>query len=173
MTEDKNKNFDELLAQLYSNEQAEQAKNDIESGDKLFASFAAPTPSERLINDIKAGIDAKLTRRPSMVYYKIAAVAAVILIGLAGFRIFSPNDNTAEVNHVAYTEEAAELIWNTEDFSENNVDLAVLSAEIEQVEMSISALRLDEIDSETSWIADSIDDLETQLIEIETIFWKG
>ena len=108
-----------------------------------------------------------------MLYYKIAAVAAVVLIGIAGLKIFSPNDNTVVSNHVAYTEEAAELIWDTEGFSENNIDLAVLSDEIDQIEMSLLALRLDETDSDTGRIADSIDDLETQLIEIETIFWKG
>lgn len=174
MAECKNKNLDELLAQLYSKELAEQVKNDIESGDKLFASFVVPVPSESLIDDIKAKINAKLARKPYMAYYKLAAVAAaVVIVTLAGFRIFSLNNNKATRNHVAYADESVKQIWDTENFSENNIDLAVLSAEIEQIEISISALRLDETDNGTVRIAESIDDLETKLIEIETIFWKG
>ena len=128
-------------------------------------------PPVSLINSIKVEFDIKSARKPHTIYYKIAALAAaVVIIALAGTRISL--NNTAIQDDIVYVDKSTE-IWDAEGFSENDADLALFSAEIENIEMSILTLRLDETENGNGHITDYIDDLETQLIEIETVFWKG
>ena len=166
MTDDKNKNIDGLLSRFYDKAQAGQIKNDIESGDKLLASFPAPAPSAELVDDIKARISAKLARRPRKVYYRIAAAVALIIIIIN----LLPSTRLSETT---LTMTIDTVLDDSSIFSQTDADLALLSAEFEQIEMSILALKLGETENGDSRITDPIDDLETKLIEIETVFWKG
>ena len=168
MTDHKNENLDELLSRFYDETQAGQVKNDIRSGDELLASFPAPPPPQTLINNINAEFDKESARKSRTAYYKIAAaIAALIII------IFNLLPSTGPIETPPITMTTDTILDNGSIFSETDVDLALLSAEIENIEMSILALRLDETENGTGLIDDYIDDLETQLTEIETIFWKG
>ena len=170
MTNDKDKKFDELLARFHSEAQARQVKEDIESGDKLLASFPAPAPSAELIDSIKAEINVKLAQRPRKAYYKVAAVAAVAALIIIIIDLL-PSTRLSETPQITMT--ADTVLDNGTIFSKTDADFALLSAEFEQIETSLSALRLEESENGYEYMADSIDDLETKLIEIETIFWKG
>ena len=170
MANDKDKNFDELLTRFYNEADAQQAKDDIKSGDKLLASFPAPAPSVELIDNIKAKINAKLAQRPRRLYYKVAAAAAVAAMIIIIINLLPPA-RPSETPQITMT--AGTVLDDSGIFSETDADLALLSAEFEQLETSLLALRLDETENGSGRITDYINDLETQLIEIETIFWKG
>ena len=170
MADDKDKKFDELLARFYNETQARQVKDDIKSGDKLLASFPAPAPAAELIDNIKTTINTKLVRRPHRIYYWIVAVAAVAAMIIVIINLL-PSTRPGETPQLAMT--ADTVLDNGTIFSETDAELALFSAEFEQLETSLLALRLEETENGYDSMAESIDELETKLIEIETVFWKG
>lgn len=173
MANDRDKNFDELLARFYNEADARQVKDDIKSGDKLFASFPGPAPSAELIGNIKAAVNVKLSRRPRRIYYRAAAVAAVVAALIIIAVNLLPSTRPSEIPPVTMTADADTALDNGTIFGETDMNLDLLSAEFEQIETSLLALRLEETENSYDYMADSIDDIETKLIEIETVFWKG
>ena len=170
MADDKDKKFDELLARFYNEAQARQVKDDIKSGDKLLASFPAPAPPAELIDNIKAGMNAKPARGTRRVYYRAVAVAAAAAIIIIIINLL-PSTRYGQTPPIAMT--ADTVLDNGTIFGETDAELALFSAEFEQLETSLLALRLEETENGYDSMADSIDELETKLIEIETVFWKG
>ena len=170
MANDKDKNLDELLARFYNEADARQFKDDIDSGDELLASFPAPAVSVELIDNLKAQINANMARRPRYLYYKIAAASAVAALIIIIINLL-PTTRPSQTPRTTMTVDTA--LDNSGIFRETDADLALFSAEFEQIETSLLALKLEETINGYDYITDSIDELETKLIEMETIFWKG
>ena len=61
-------------------------------------------------------------------------------------------------------------IWESEDVTVDDQSLSVLAAEIEQIESELLAVQSYENGDD---LADDIEELEMELIEINTDFWKG
>ncbi|MEN6385408.1 MAG: hypothetical protein ABFD79_09430 [Phycisphaerales bacterium] len=129
--------------------------------DNLFEKFPAPAPAPALVDDIKRRLQSQKQRiSVTKLILKTAAVAAVIII-------------------------AWSLVF--EDFIRENTDskassLSVFSNEddgISEFEKEFSLLRSEYFtlclneDSSNSVLTDSITNLEGDIIETDTSFWKG
>jgi len=61
-------------------------------------------------------------------------------------------------------------IWESDDIAADDVDLAILTSEIEQIEDEMLTLQLGESDGDSDT---AITELEMELIETDSYFWKG
>lgn len=169
MTKNKKENIDNLLSRFYSTEQAEQIKNDLTETDRLFEKLPAPQVSQKVIDEIKLKISKKQTRLAfSTVLVKTAAVAAIVIIGAV---LLLQNINRQEpTNNIQDGYQAA--LWQT-DSNGTDPGIASLEKEIELLKGELVAIRLNEDNGTNEQLADSINNVDTEITEIENYFWKG
>ncbi len=165
-------NLKELFEKFLNAEQTEKAVEDFRTAELIFREHPAPGPDDRLIAEIKSEIAEAVSPRQVNVFrriaYKTAVVAAaVIVIAVISVRLLDkggggPGRATASM--------IPEALWESDDISADDVELVILTAEIEQIEGEVLALELGENGGNGQ--AD-VAELEMELIEIESDFWKG
>jgi hypothetical protein len=167
-------NLRELLERFLAPEQVERAVEDIRRGEQILRDNPAPKPDANLITNTEVEIARVLqTRKKASAFAQIArrmiAAAAVVMVAAAiGLMFLGPDDHGR--GKVATASMMPRAIWESEDIVADDADLAVLTAEIEQLEDEALSLELGENDG----IGEkSVVELEIELIAIETDFWKG
>ena len=156
-------NLRELLEKFFAEKDVEQAWEDIRNGERIIAEHNAPKPDEALLSDIKAQIGRALLRRTAFRHaiHKIVAVAAVfIFMTVIAVKLF-------EADHVSIIPTA---VWDSNSLADDDVDLVILTAEIEQLDSEVLAVQLGENGGNEN--GESVE-LETELMEIDSTFWKG
>lgn len=169
-----NKNeLPELLEKLFGRDHAHHLLQDIKQGEKILRENPAPEPRKQLTDRIKAQITQRLAQRKALAKrrrwaLKLASIAATLLIAAAVTINFlapttdqtdSPTAATVSVN-----------LWRTQDIAEAEEHLAALSAEAEQIRRDLHTL---EFGNGTTDTADELVEMQTQLVELESQFWKG
>ena len=101
-----------------------------------------------------------------LVHASLAAAAAVIVLALIG--LLGPR--SANRPHLSYAAIIPAAIWESDDLTADDLDLAYFSSEIRQIEAQMQAL--DAEDSDTG-VGGALDEFETELMAIQTEFWKG
>ena len=154
-------------------ENPEQSFEDVQKAEEILRKHPAPEPNKELIANIKAEITAALLRRQSNAYkwiiYKAAAVAAALIIIMAiGLKVFEKNGGENE--SVIATSIIPEAIWESDCLADDDTNLTILNAEIEQIQAEIIALQFGDNGDNGSG---AITELEMKLIEINSDFWKG
>lgn len=175
MNNQNEENLKELFTKLLGTEQADQAAEDFRKADQILSEQSI-SPDNSLIAEIKAKVNDSLQRRKTNTFkhfaYKIAAVAAVFaILATVSVQFFEKNVNQPVEVVAASTMPA--WIWETDDISGTDPELATLSAEIEQIEEEFSALRFSENDDNSGNGSEDLIELEAELIEIDNTFWKG
>jgi hypothetical protein len=167
----KNENLKELLNKFFSEAEAARAEEDILRGEQIIADNPAPQPDARVISDIKARVRSELARREKrgvFTYLRatMTAAAAVLIIGVILFMI-----HPAEERSLPTVAEGTipQGIWESEDLMDDDVDLAMLAANIDAVEEEVLALRFDEQGDKMI----NLDEVEIEVLEISEDFWKG
>ena len=160
-------NLKELFERFVSTELAEEAVEDIRKGEQIFRERPAPGPDSELIADIKSEIAGALLRRKSnafkrTTYMAAVAVAAVILMVVISVRLLEKG--VGEPKRVAIASIIPAAIWESDD-----ADLAIMAAEIEQIEGRVLTLQLGE--NGANGDRDLIE-LEMRLIALDSDFWK-
>ncbi|TKJ37046.1 MAG: hypothetical protein CEE38_09085 [Planctomycetes bacterium B3_Pla] len=159
-----------LIKKFFDAEQVESCLEDIQKGEQILRDNPAPEPDSLLVANIKAEIGLRLPARgaaPSrkMAYRLAAAAAAIIVLAGVSARFFN-----SKVEPVRF--QAASLIptamWESDNVAADDADLAIFTAEIEQIREEVMSLEADEEISENA-----VTELEMELIEISSDFWKG
>jgi hypothetical protein len=169
MSDDKLDNLKDLLETFMDPKQARQAAEEIRKGEQILRQNPAPEPKLELILKIKAqGISQLRRRRHVRIWRKYAmeAVAAVAVLGIVasvGLRLFQNGRSS-----IAYIPRA---IWETYDITNEDPKLAYCNTEIEQLEQQFH--KLQSPDEETRTTYDEVSEMEMEILEIETEFWKG
>ena len=166
-------NLKNLFEKFLNSKEAEKAADDIRKGEQMLRKYPAPEPDRGLIADIKTEVTAGLLRKKTNAFrktvYKVTAVAAaVIIITAISVRLFEKGAGVPE--KVIAGAVIPEAIWESEDLADDDADLAILAAEIEQIEEEILASRLGENGGNGG---EDITELEIELIAINSDFWKG
>jgi len=166
-------NLKELFEKFFTAEQAERAVEDVQKAEQLLREHPAPEPDDMLIANIKAEIAMRLPPRRAGVFrrmaYKTAAVAAaVIIVAAIGLKLFEKGGGEPE--GVVYASIIPRAIWEGDDIAADDVDLAILTAEMEQIEDEVLALQWGEDGGNGDR---AVTELEMELIEIDSDFWKG
>ena len=173
--EDRNKeNLRELFEKFFDAEQAESCVEDIQKAEQILRENPAPEPDNMLIANIKAEIAMRLPavrahRFRRIIYEVIGAAAAILIVAAVSLQLFViDGPGRGEVIYSASLIPTA--IWESDDIATDDEDLAVFTAQIEQIEDEVQTLQY----GEDAGSGDStIVELEMELIEINGDFWKG
>lgn len=175
MSLESRENLKDLFAEFFSPEEAEKAAEDIRNGEKILSNNAAPVPEKTVIADVKVQIDtALLQKRAGLFKHRLRQVAAVaaLIIALAAVSImilFTKQTATKPLQ-TAGIPAISEVIWESDSLAEDDSDLAILAAEIEDIEGELLAVQLDRSGDNGT---DGLMELEMELVEIDNTFWKG
>ena len=166
-------NLKELLEKLLNSEDAERFEQDVLEGERILREHSAPEPGNQLIANIKADIARAILRKKATAFrrtfYKAAAVAAaVILLAAVSVRLFEKGNGKPE--RLVTASMIPEAIWESESIATDDENIATLTAEIEEVESEILAVKSDE--NGGNGLTD-LEKLEMELVEINSSFWEG
>jgi len=174
MINDKNQeNLKELFEKFLDAEQAGSCAEDVQKAEEILREHPAPEPDGMLIANIKAEIAMRLPARRTdsfkQLAYRVAYVAAaVIFLTAIGLRLFDKEGG--ESNGVQYASIIPTAVWESGDISAADANLAIFTVEIEQIEDEMLDLQLGEDDGNGY---ESVTELEMELIQINSDFWKG
>jgi len=174
MEERNQENLRELFEKFFDAEQAESCLDDIQKAEQILREHPAPEPDDTLIANIKAEIamrlQAKRARHFRQVFYEVmGAAAAIIFIAAVSLQLFVEKD-APKPGEVVYASLIPAAIWDSDDITTADEDLAVFTAQIEQIEDEVITLQ----SSEKAGNGDStLAELEMELMEINSDFWKG
>ncbi len=158
----------ELFRRFLGGDEAEVATDEIQRAEKLLELYAAPKPAPEMLARLKRQAASRHIphHRFTHVAHRLggaaAAIIVVAMIGLLGRGPTSP----PRVNYASLIPTA---IWESEDINSDDVELAYFTAEIQQIEAQMRALEAGEGDSAT---VGALDEVEVELLRIDTEFWK-
>ncbi|PKL48438.1 MAG: hypothetical protein CVV39_04380 [Planctomycetes bacterium HGW-Planctomycetes-1] len=163
MTEKKKENIDNLLSRFYRADELEQIKIDLTEADRLFEKYPAPQVSQEVIDEIKSKISRRQRRIAySSVLVKTAAVAAIVIIGAV---LLIQNIEQRSVSRTQNGYEAA--------LAKVDNNIASLEKEIALLRDELIAIRLNEDNGTNGRLAEAINNVDAEIIETESLFWKG
>lgn len=161
-------NLKALFERFMPPAEAETAAEEVNAVDKMMQAYPAPQPRPEIVSGIKLQIGTQLSRRNEVshpFYRFVGAAAAVILVVLIGFLGRGPQTRP-NLSHAALIPTA---IWESDDLAADDRDIAYFASEIRQIETEMRALEAGE--SETVEVA-ALDEVEIELMQINTEFWK-
>jgi len=172
--DDRNReNLTELFEKFFDAEQAKSCIEDIQEGERILREHPAPEPDDMLFANIKAEIAMRLKARRAHLFrrrvYEAAAVAAAVVI-LAAVSVQLFDKDGSEPTGLVTASLIPTAIWESDDIVTDDTNLAVFAAEIEQIEDEVLTLQSGDDTSEEDR---TIAELEMELVEINSDFWKG
>jgi hypothetical protein len=167
-------NLKELFEKFLNAKQAAKATEDIYKAEQILREHPAPGPDDMLITNIKAEIAAGLLRKQRNIYrtitYRVASVAAAILIVAAiGLNLLEKDKGNSSKKFISASI-IPRAVWESDDIAADDIDLVTYTTEIEQIKSELNALQLGESDANGD---EAVMELEMNLMEIESDFWKG
>ncbi len=172
-------NLNKLLSAFMDSDSAEMAAEDFRQVDLIFEKYESAEPDSRLLKNIKADIRRELNHSKASMFktamLRFAAVAAVFLIAASVW--FVMNQNTPQQNQVqavakvTNTASTATSIWDSEDVTSDDAQYETFKQEIEQIESEIVAIKCET--ESTIYGESELTEIENDLIEIQSDFWKG
>jgi len=173
MNDRNDENLKGLFEKFLSAEQASEAVKDVVQAERILREYPAPEPDKELIADIKSKVAARLLPRQVGVFRKVArravaaAAAIIIILGVVSVRLFEiGGDRSGGVAHASIIPKA---VWESDDIAADDIDLAVFTAEVKQIEGEILVLQLGENGHNGERI---VMELEIEFVEIKSDFWK-
>ena len=171
MRDHAHENLTELLRRFMDDSAAHAVQADLESVERAFEAHCAPAPSAVLLSAIKTRMVATAARRRRRIRIfrtAVATAAAIVLTALVARYDRGPAQRAPSVSFASIIPTS---VWESHDLSADDPDLAYFTSEIHQIESQIQAIESgDDVGVRGS---DTLDDLEMELMAIETEFWKG
>jgi uncharacterized protein YlxW (UPF0749 family) len=163
MNANKEENLTELFAKFVDSEQADELAAEVTAADKIIDSFAAPEPDAEILSVININVKRQLNaNRSRQMIYRLAAAAVFLIIATMAVKLFQQTP--------AETPGLVMATWEIVEVTSADAELSTLIAEVEQLEADIIGLQYAE---ETTSQSSELNDLEMELIEIDSDFWKG
>ena len=164
-----NANLRELLGRFLDPEEARAAAQDIAAGEKILAKYPAPEPDPEVVGRLQSTVATMAHRRRRRIQearYGAAVAAAVMILATVGVlqRYHGGSGGTV------YASILPAAIWESEDIASDDPELIFFTAEIEQIEQQIEALESGEFHGNGDM---ALEELEMELAEMDTDFWKG
>jgi hypothetical protein len=163
-----------LFAKFFDAERTEGCGEDFRKAEQILREYPAPEPDDTLIANIKAEIAMRLgsrgAKRLRRLLCDVAGVAAaIVILATVSLQLFvEPDDPRGDGVYTASIMPTA--VWEGDDIAADDADLAVFTAEIEQIENEVLTLQAGEQAGESE---STLTELEMELAEINSDFWKG
>ncbi len=148
-------------------QEAQDAIREVRTAEELIESHPAPQPSPATLERI--GLQMRLRaahRRRNHFLEGIAAVAAAVLITV-GLSQFSLQRSSSTIGFASLLPTA---LWESDDIASDDVKLAYFNSEVDRLEAQVQAIEHGDSDAGS---AGTLDDVELELFQIDTDFWKG
>jgi aspartyl/asparaginyl beta-hydroxylase (cupin superfamily) len=167
-------NLRELFERFFDAKQAESCVEDIRKGEQILREHPAPEPDDVLIADIKAQIAMRLQARRAhrfrrTLYEVVGAAAAIIFIATVSLQLFQQKD-VRKPGEVAHASLIPTSIWESDDITTDDQDLATFTTQIDQIEDEVQTLQSGQKVGNSE---STVEELEMELVEINSDFWKG
>jgi len=166
-----NKDIKSLLRQFYNDAEARQFERNLLEVDRLFAQSPVPEPETQQIEDIKKRVAAKLAsagRVKMHFHFRIAAAAMLTIAVLLGFYFAGNNNRPADTAFTASSVDITNESW----LEEQNETFNQLAYDIDILERSIHSINEQKL-PDTSVLSSQTDNIENEIIEVSSTFWKG
>jgi hypothetical protein len=169
VSNENSENLKDLFGKFLAAENGDAAAEDLRKGFDIFERNPAPAPDEKLTAGIKAQIAHHLlrTRRQSAVrtaYRAVAAAAVLLIIAALSVQLLDKQTPQPPIPLLAA------VIWDSNDIAADDAELALLAAEIEEIENELLAAQL----GDNGLLEyDTTVEVEMELIEIDGDFWEG
>ena len=172
MDDQNQEDLTKLFEKFFDAAQAAARLEDVRKGEQILREHPAPKPDALLIANIKAEIGVRLPARKEglskrVVYHVAAAAAAIVILATMATKFL---DRGGEPGPLVTAGLIPTAIWESNDIAADDESLAILTAEIEQIENEVLTLQSGE---DTGDSDSTITELEMELIEISSDFWKG
>ncbi|MGA2071761.1 MAG: hypothetical protein ABSG97_10485 [Sedimentisphaerales bacterium] len=158
----------ELLTGFMDEAAARQTAEDIQKGDEILGANLSPQPDELLLAEVKKNVVAALRRRRTVVFQRriltAAVAAAIVVVSVLALIRYGNSPNSHQTRMVAAAIPSG--VWEGAD----DADVTVLKAEVENIQSELSGVQSDNAGGNGST---AVDDLETELIEVNGDMWKG
>jgi hypothetical protein len=163
-------NMKELFGKFFGAEQAEKYIEDFEKAEQILRQYPAPGPDDMLVANIKAEIAMRLPARKATlhrrIFFETAAIAAsFIILAFVGLSLFKTTSNEIRPPIISAA------IWDSKDITTDDMELAGYNVELEQLENELQNLQSSDEGLEVA-SAGALTELETNLMEIDSGFWK-
>lgn len=168
-------NLRDLFERFVDAEEALKAVEDFSAAERILSEHPAPEPGKELVAGIKSEIAETLWHRKERAFrrmaYKLAPVAAVfIVLAVVGIKMYVRDDGSKEGKRPYHPPLISREDWDSEDVTADDLNLVVLTAQIDELEGEVISLELGE-DSGNGRSA--VTELEMELAEINSGFWEG
>ena len=170
MNDRAHENLIELLKRFMDAPAAEAAADEIRTGEEFLEAYPAPVADARTLAALKVrmAVAARRRRRNVRILRAVGAVAAaVVVMSLIGLLGRSP---TRSIPGVTYAGIIPNAIWESDDLATDDLDLAYYTSEIRRIEAQMRAVEAGDANTHGG---DTLEELEMELMRIETEFWKG
>ncbi len=163
MNANNDQDLEELFAKFVDSEQAEELSAEVIAADQIIDSFDAPEPDAQILSAINTNVARQLNaRRSRQMLYRLGAAAVFLIIATMAVKLFQQTP-------VEQTDVVMET-WELVEVTSADAELSTLIAEVEQLEADIMGLQYAE---ESGSPSSELNELEMELIEIDSDFWKG
>ncbi len=159
----------ELLKRFMDEAAAQAAAEEIRAGERLLDAWPAPRPDERTLASLKVQMVAAALRQRWRIRVFRGAVAAAAVVVMA-LLIGLPTPGPAKRPAMNFATIIPTSIWESDDLAADDLQLVYFTSEIRRIEAQMQSLETEESDVDSGG---SPDDLEKELMAIETEFWKG
>lgn len=162
-------NLAELLRQFMSESEARATQEDLRAVGRIMEGCPAPAPLPRTVSTIKTLMVATAQRRRRRIRIfrrGLAAAAAVVMTVL----IAQHDRHPAASPSATFASILPASVWESDNPAAEDLDLVYFTSEIRQIEAQIRALEAGDTEIRGKR---TLDDLELELMAMETEFWKG
>ena len=140
-------------------------------GEQILRDNPAPEPDARLIISIKSQIAKELALRRAKAsrwtFYRVAVAAAIIIVAGVGIKLFERGRESGGMYASSIMPAA---IWESANITVDDTRLGILAAAVEEIENEFTHLQ----EGGNSRNGEkTIEELETELIDINSDYWKG
>jgi hypothetical protein len=168
MENQNNENIEKLFSEFLPEQNSRRAADNVQEVERILCEHPAPAPAGGLLADINSKVTKALAaKRARTLVYRMAAAAVVIILIAIGVKFFSKGP---AVQTPVVLEPIQQAVWESDGVSVDRTETALLRDEIELTEGEISTLRLDK--GGRSGGGEFVE-IETELTDISSDFWKG
>jgi hypothetical protein len=163
---DNREDLTELFGLCLSPREAKTACEEVRAAERILESYPAPLPADETLNQVQLEMRRESLRRHRAGHFLrgVASVAAaIVIVGIAQHGL----QGTKRPFGVASLIPAA--LWETNDMVSDDARLAYFDSEVDRLEVQVQAI--ESSDSDTG--AGALNEVETELFQIDSDFWKG
>ena len=172
MNDRNEENLRELFERFVSTEEAESGVEDFVKAERILDEYPAPEPDKELVAAIKSEIAETMRLRKEHTFrrfaYKLAPVAAVfVVLAAVGVRMLKEGNGPVELVQGPIM---SARVWDSENVAADDMDLAVLTAEVDELEIEFTTLERGENGGNGQ---SDVSELEMDFVAISNDIWEG